>query len=268
MSEESLRTTNDKLMHIARNVDLLDPEQVKNFVSNKNHVNYRIGLIKAYNHFCLCNGIQWTKPKLNPKKGLPRPPTKEQVSQLIAGSSKKYAVIFKLLSETGLSPIECSILKEKDFDYDRKILYITGRKGHLDRTVPVNEELLSLIKLYFIQYKTFPRNQMIGQKFRKYRDLLAKKLRDPKIKSIRAYDLRHYFGTMTYDRTKDILYVKDLMGHTNLETTMVYTKLIHYGDEQYTCRIAKTLQEASQLIEQGFEYVTEMDSSKIFRRRK
>jgi len=32
--------------------------------------------------------------------------------------------------------------------------------------------------------------------------------------------------------------------------------------------VAKTLQEACNLIEQGFEYVTEMDGVKIFRKRK
>jgi hypothetical protein len=36
----------------------------------------------------------------------------------------------------------------------------------------------------------------------------------------------------------------------------------------YTCKTAKDLNEASQLIESGFEYVTEMDNIKLFRKRK
>jgi hypothetical protein len=40
------------------------------------------------------------------------------------------------------------------------------------------------------------------------------------------------------------------------------------NSEDYTCNIAKTIEEARALIEQGFEYVTEMDSVKLFRKRK
>lgn len=62
---------------------------------------------------------------------------------------------------------------------------------------------------------------------------------------------------MEYHRTKDILHVKQLLGHRNIESTMVYTHLTKFEDtEEFTCRIAKTLDEAKQLIEAGFEYVT------------
>ena len=73
---------------------------------------------------------------------------------------------------------------------------------------------------------------------------------------------------MTYYKTKDILYVKQQLGHKKLETTLIYTRLVNFGEEEYTCRVAKTLDEAAQLIEQGFEYVTEMEGTKIFRKRK
>jgi hypothetical protein len=42
--------------------------------------------------------------------------------------------------------------------------------------------------------------------------------------------------------------------------------LLYYYD--YTCKTAKTLEEATLLIEDGFEYVTEMDGVKLFRKRK
>jgi hypothetical protein len=38
--------------------------------------------------------------------------------------------------------------------------------------------------------------------------------------------------------------------------------------EDYSCKIARTVEEAMRLVEQGFEYVTEMDSLKLFRKRK
>ena len=59
------------------------------------------------------------------------------------------------------------------------------------------------------------------------------------------------------------------MGHKKIETTLVYTQLLHFErEDNYTCKVAKKIEEASQLIESGFEYVTEMDRLKIFRKRK
>jgi hypothetical protein len=38
--------------------------------------------------------------------------------------------------------------------------------------------------------------------------------------------------------------------------------------EDYVCKAAKNIDEAIQLIEQGFEYVTEIDGNKLFKKRK
>jgi hypothetical protein len=74
---------------------------------------------------------------------------------------------------------------------------------------------------------------------------------------------------MTYDKTKDILLVKQLLGHKKLETTMFYTQLVTINaEEEYTCRVAKDIKEATALIEAGFQYITDMDEMKLFRKRK
>ena len=38
--------------------------------------------------------------------------------------------------------------------------------------------------------------------------------------------------------------------------------------EDYVCKIAKTVEEAKQLLEEGFDYVTEINGTKLFRKRK
>jgi len=100
------------------------------------------------------------------------------------------------------------------------------------------------------------------------RNRLAKKLQEPQLKKIRLYDLRHYFATMLYARTKDILFVKQQLGHRRIEHTLICTHLVNFKDDEYHVRIAKTVEEACILIEAGFEYVTEMHSAKLFRKRK
>jgi len=59
-----------------------------------------------------------------------------------------------------------------------------------------------------------------------------------------------------------------MLGHKNIKNTLVYTQLVDFQDDDFVSRVAKTIEEACQLIEAGFEYVCEMDSVKIFRRRK
>lgn len=74
---------------------------------------------------------------------------------------------------------------------------------------------------------------------------------------------------MEYHKTKDILHVKQLLGHRNINSTMLYTQLIDFDNpEEYTCRVANNLKEDQELIEAGFEYVTERDGLKIYRKRK
>jgi hypothetical protein len=74
---------------------------------------------------------------------------------------------------------------------------------------------------------------------------------------------------MEYHKTKDILHVKALLGHRKIDSTLMYTQLIKFENkDDFTSRIAKTVEEATDLIEVGFEYVTEIDGVRLFRRRK
>ena len=59
--------------------------------------------------------------------------------------------------------------------------------------------------------------------------------------------------------------------HKKLETTMHYIRAIildYEEDDQYISRISTTIKEDAKLIENGFQYVTERDGKKLFRRRK
>ena len=73
---------------------------------------------------------------------------------------------------------------------------------------------------------------------------------------------------MEYAKTKDILHVKQLLGHKNIENTLKYTQLICFKEDEYLCKTAKTLDEAVQPIEMGYEYVTDMEDYKLFKKRK
>jgi hypothetical protein len=50
---------------------------------------------------------------------------------------------------------------------------------------------------------------------------------------------------------------------------LIYTQLVKFeNEEEFHSATAKTLEEAKQLIEAGFEYVTDMEGIKLFKKRK
>ena len=73
---------------------------------------------------------------------------------------------------------------------------------------------------------------------------------------------------MEYHKTKDILHVKELLGHRSINNTLIYTHLVTFESDEYHSATAKTVNEARQLVEAGFEYVCEIDSCTLFRKRK
>jgi hypothetical protein len=60
-----------------------------------------------------------------------------------------------------------------------------------------------------------------------------------------------------------------LLGHKNIRNTLVYTHLVNFeSDDDYVCKVAKSVEDAKTLIETGFEFVTDFQDAKLFRKRK
>jgi hypothetical protein len=47
-----------------------------------------------------------------------------------------------------------------------------------------------------------------------------------------------------------------------------YTQLVNFRSDEHACRTARKLKETTELVEAGFEYITEMEGCKLFRNRK
>ncbi len=99
-----------------------------------------------------------------------------------------------------------------------------------------------------------------------------KKLQNPRIAKIHLHTLRHWKATLLYHQTKDIIYVKEFLGHKRIEDTMLYIQVAEVifkeTTDEFTVRIAKTPKEIRALLEVGFEYVCEKDRLMFFRKRK
>ena len=273
LTEGTLKSINYRIKQLDKNTDLMKPKEVKAFIAQMKQANsYKQCIVKAYNYLTGVNGIQWIKPKYKYQRKIPLIPTNENVKKIIANASKKYATIFTILDETGLEGEELASLDRKHIDQQQGIINAQGCKGHKSRPFKLKPETAELLRQYLNKYteeKPFPPSEYMGKIWRRVRNNLAKKLNQPDLKKIPLRNLRHKFATMTYDRTKDMFFTMQQMGHSKYETTLFYAQLIHFdNEEEYTCKVAKNIKEATDLIEHGFQYVTEMDGLKIFKKRK
>jgi len=108
----------------------------------------------------------------------------------------------------------------------------------------------------------------IEKGFSRQRKRIALKLGHLRILQIHFYTLRHWRATMEYHRKRGILHVMHFPGHRSIRTTLRYTQLIAFADDEYICEVADNVEQAKQLVESVFDYVTDIDGHRLFRKRK
>jgi integrase len=107
------------------------------------------------------------------------------------------------------------------------------------------------------------------RRFERQRQLIAEKLKNPRILHITFHTFRHWKATMEYHKTKDILHVMQLLGHRSIMNTLKYTQLVDFENDEFTSKATGDTEEARQLVEAGFEYVcTTPGETMLFRKRK
>ena len=275
-ANSTIEATAKRLKHLSKYCNLDNPENVKVFIANKQCSNgFKESLIEAYALYCKANNISWSKPFYERYDKQPKIPSEEKLNMIIANSSKRLALILSMIKDLGLRPIEVTWLKVKDIDLDNGVVTVTSAKYCVGRTLKLKSNTLAMLKNYIalkklnVNDRLFPvKSSSISESYRIVRNRLANKLNDPSIKTIRLYDFRHFKASMEYYKTKDLLHVKNLLGHKDLRTTLRYTQLINFGNDEYHCAVAKNVDEAKQLIESGYEYVTTFDGIMLFRKRK
>jgi len=224
---------------------------------------YKANIVKAYNYLCMLNQIEWTKPRYKPKIKVPLVPTTANVNKIISASTKKYATIFTILAETGLEAHELAT---------KGTMTAEGCKGHAPRSFKLKQATADMLRGYLSRYtdkKPFPDSRWMSCVWTRTRNKLADKLQSQQLRQIKMRSLRNYAGAQLYNKTKDPIRVMRYLGHKKLETTMHYLRGIHLdAEEEYTCRTASNVKEATELIEAGFEYIQEIDGLRLYRKRK
>jgi integrase/recombinase XerC len=206
-------------------------------------VNRKIATLRSYYKFLLRKGeiikdptLKLKAPKL--KKSLPvfiesndMPALLAETSFSVDFSGLRDRLILELLYGTGIRLSELIGIKDKDINLSQSLLKVLG-KGNKERIIPINQTLCDLIHLYrrkkhdsgkemedyFIVTdqgkKLYP--MFVQRKVKEYLKRTAVDKKSPHV-------LRHTFATHLLNNGADLNAIKDLMGHSSLAATQVYT---------------------------------------------
>jgi len=217
-----------------------DVESVKDFlaylISEKNYKASSIAMVKAalLFYFEHVKGIAINPKQLaTPKKSkkLPVVLSKEEIKRLFdAADSEKKKLILMVLYATGLRVSELINLKVKDIDFNNKLIKVVGGKGQKDRVVTVSDKLLK--RLYDYVKTKDPDEHVFLSKYGKpltprYIQYLVKDLSVAAgiTKDVTPHVLRHSYATHLLESGANIRVIQELLGHSNLQTTQIYTKV-------------------------------------------
>lgn len=267
------------LKRLSRRCNITDPESVKRFLANcpwseggKQRITEEVERFYKY------QGLHWEKPRYEKVDMLPFIPKQEEVNALVAGIGNRTIGTFcLLLSETGCRPGEAWNAEWVHVDLERNAIVIKPEKGSRSRELRISNNLVARLNMLdkgrkFI-FHDGPPDSIKGLKnftmlFQKQRKALSHRLANPRLPLISFRTLRHFKGTMEYHRTRDIVHVQRILGHRSINNTLRYVRLIDLPDDEYACTLAKTVDEARALVEDGFDYVTDVEGCKLFRKRK
>ena len=203
-------------------------------------INRKISSLKSYFNFLIAINKLKVSPlklhsnlKVEPKIIIPfNEREMEKVFEIFNNNSDKLDrdfLIIEILYSTGIRRDELINLKFDDIYFEQGLIKVLGKRNK-ERLVPVLPNLLLKIKKYSLNnsFKTYLFNSKNGKKISPstiYR-IVKKYFRQISSKNkISPHVLRHSFATHMINNGADINSVKEILGHSSLASTQIYTKI-------------------------------------------
>ena len=165
------------------------------------------------------------------KHELPKYLTRAEVKRMLQSiANPKHACIVKLLYGCGLRLNELLHLKISDIDSENMLIHIRHSKGNKDRVVMLSPTLLADLRSY---YKScHPKNYLFeGQDGGIYSAKSVQTIvktaaaKAGITKPVSPHILRHSFATHLLENGTDVRYIQQLLGHSSVKTTEIYTHI-------------------------------------------
>lgn len=168
-------------------------------------------------------------PSLKKDTKLPIILNRSELIQLFkAPSLLKHRIVLTLIYSAGLRGQELINLKISDIDFERKTIHIRQSKYKKDRIVPLSDYMCVGLKKYlkaenpliwlFNGKEPDGRYSIKGLSW-----VMRQALKNTSIKKeVNLHSLRHTYATHLLEEGVNIVTLKDLLGHADITTTMIY----------------------------------------------
>lgn len=199
---------------------------------SENEIHSRINAVKCYFEQVLHRPKMFIDiPRPKKKQTLPKMLTKDEIRSMLQGlENPKHRLMLKLCYGMGLRVSELAALKLSDIDGAEKRVRIEQGKGKKDRLVILPESILTELREYYLHHRpklylfegaagTAYSVRSIQAVFKKAKDKAGIK------KKIGIHGLRHSFATHLLETGTDIRFIQELLGHSSIKTTQVYTHI-------------------------------------------
>lgn len=164
-------------------------------------------------------------------KKLPIVLSHTEIERIIeATDNAKYSLMISLAYGAGLRVSEVVSLKVQDLDLEELTVHIKQAKGQKDRISIMPESLIDSLK-NLVAGKAGNDFVFASERGGKLTTRTAQKvfensLTDSGVKKDASFhSLRHSFATHLLENGTDVRYVQELLGHSNIRTTQIYTQV-------------------------------------------
>lgn len=164
-------------------------------------------------------------------KKLPVVLSRREINQIIDSTKNtKHKLLISLAYGAGLRVSEIIDLRVKDIDLLELTVHLKNAKGKKDRITIFPEKLINEIR-FLIDGKDKDEYVFNSERGGKLTVRTAQKVFENSCKRVNInkdatfHSLRHSFATHLLENGVDIRYVQELLGHQNIRTTQIYTKV-------------------------------------------
>lgn len=241
-SEHTLRNyinANSKFLEFTKkSPEQINEDDVKNYIAenlsdkSSSSITLFLSALKYAYHTILKKDITLNMRRPKKEKRLPTVLTKEEILNLINSiNNKKSKLMVSLIYACGLRVSELTSLKINDLNFTENIIHLKQAKGKKDRIVNIPLSLLELLNEQIENQKKINQEFLFsGQKgrlsSRNLQKIVSKAAQKAGLKKeVHVHTLRHSFATHLLENNVDIRKIQELLGHTNLSTTQIYTHI-------------------------------------------
>ncbi len=252
LSENSVYSYYNDLIEISLNLNKnlrnLNSKEIKKYINSLNKsdrsVAHTITVLKSFYNFLIIND----KIKINPmnlitspklSKKIPKVLNIEEINKLLNIKLEnefdyRNKAMLELMYACGLRVSEIVELKLNDIDFVNSVVKVFG-KGSKERIIPIGDYAIAALQIYIDHYRSILLKNKLsdylfinsqGNKISRvgfFKMLKNLALKEGIKRDFSPHTLRHSFATHLLDSGADLRSIQELLGHSSISTTQIYT---------------------------------------------